>query len=273
MPVSSLNKTLLIPVELLKYAQRANLLKPLFFFIYLKCHTTGKTNIQNTVFEQLKRAIDIVDKRTFNKHFQKLIQLNWIGFGRISGTVFIRGFERLRQMHGFKSRTSVTFDTKYFNCFKEFISSDIIGAVIKNQRFLHEVAIPRKLRLALRTKEGAKPSLSQLYGPKPKYYGFSLLCMAFLMGCSKTKAVGLKKGGIENGFIKSTHHYEEIKQITRPDYFIRPAIADINPKIADGMVFLNLPTGGTELVIQKKDEITCSLVFKKRKKMSKRLFK
>jgi hypothetical protein len=260
------HKKLLLPIEMLRYVQHNGLIKPFTLFLAMKCFCQRTINIGSPILANITQGCGIRTQRTLDKYLQQLLSLNWIGYDACSGTIFIRGLDSIRETHGFTNTKSSTFYIEFIPHVQEFIAAALIGSYVSGLKFLYEIAIPRRFKSAPKNKDGAKQDLSSRCGSKPDYYGISLVGIALLFNCSKTRAVQLKKAAIKSGLIKARHRFEEVTSLDAPDYKIRRRIEASIPDMTGKLVFRKTKKGKILLLEQCKDEISCMLIFKKRKK-------
>ena len=233
-----------IPTQLADYVVKNDLIKSFQIYMYFKCCCNGFVNKNSEVFSNAKSALKINTNRTFKKHFEKLVELNWVGYNPITKNYFIRSIDTIRVQHDFTKRQSATFSYKDINKFREFLCAVIVSANIKGQKFYFEVGQKRKtetagnkLVTALQVKSSS--STPQNWVPRrqindkasrksksvdvkiPDYYGMSLVTMADKIGRSKTTACDLKQAMLKAGFIKVKHHERVIETLQNRDYTYR----------------------------------------------------
>lgn len=127
---------LVIPLEMIAYALRNKLIRPLQLYILLKYNCSGKTKLNKQDKPDLAKWLDYKSTRTINNNLVKLQAMNWIGYNPKSKVYFIRSFERIRIMMGFIRRTGVCYcftDWK-MNEFKGFCIAAVLGNLINYQK-------------------------------------------------------------------------------------------------------------------------------------------
>src|ERR1043166_656696 len=100
--LSERQKILLVPVQVSEFVYDNGLTKPFSIFLYLKLFAGDKVSATDEVFAMLRQDLKMTDPkgRTFNKHFQQLLELNWIGYNAKSGVYHIRSFDYIRAVNG-----------------------------------------------------------------------------------------------------------------------------------------------------------------------------
>ncbi len=250
-----------IPTQLADYIIQNDLVKAFQIYMYFKCCSNGFVNKKSEVFSNVKQALKINTNRTFKKHFEKLIELNWVGYNPTSKNYFIRSIDTIRIKHNFTKRQSATFNYKDINKLREFLCAVLVSVNIKGQKYYFEVGQKRKTETAGKTLvtalqvESSFSSVSQNWVPRrqindkasrksksvdvkiPDYYGMSLLTMAEKISRSKTTACDLKKAMVKAGFIKVKHHEKVIETLQNRDYTYRKNFYSAYPELIGRLSF------------------------------------
>jgi len=121
---------------MINYVARENIRKPFACFILLKFLFAGK--FHESYLEQVMKKLKIKDKRTFNKYFKILLAHRLLTYNPKSGYYFVRSFDKFREIHKIKDRTSVIFLYHHFGAIQSFIDAAIIGHLIKKQEYFWE---------------------------------------------------------------------------------------------------------------------------------------
>ncbi len=254
-----------IPVELSRHVVTNGLEKSFAIYLYLKFHSSGKIHKDSPAFQSIKRDLGINTNRTYQKHFQKLLDLNWINLSENSGLYYIRGFDRIRLEHQCKNRQATTFYYKNLKKLKAFLVGTILGAAVNGQKYFWEVVTKRKLRPVANKRDATSPARAYADRPKPEYYGLSLPEIADLLGCKKTRASQLRQLAAKAGFIKTRHRFIEIARLPKPDHNIRNYLNELYPKLQGKIRFSMIGFKGVVtivILIQSHDEIIPKLQFK-----------
>ena len=197
-----------IPVEVSRHIVKSGLEKSFAIYLYLKFHSSGKIHKDASAFQTIKKDLGINTNRTYQKHFQKLTDLNWINLNENSGLYFIRGFDRIRLEHQCKNRQATTLYYKNLKKLEAFLVGTIIGAAVNGQKYLWEVVIKRKLRPVANKRDATSPAGVYANRLKPEYYGLSLPEIAVLLNCKKTTASQLRQSAAKAGFIQTNHTFD-----------------------------------------------------------------
>ncbi len=260
-----------LPIEIVQYVVDRRMYKPLAIYLFLKMKCSGKLHAGHPVFSQLKKELGIRDERTFKKHFQSLLQLDWIGYSAKSGIYFIRSLDRVRQIHGFRKRQACAVQQKDLTQLQAFSSAAIINYAVRKHEY-YVVFKKTKNQSALSKREVASQIGSKSFST-PKYYGLSVQSIAELLGCSLTRACQLKKVAVEAGYIKVNHQFELVQELVKADYFIREQYYQLYPEYKPGTLrFMHAGKNAPyryKLVQQLHDEIIPQIAFKSRQSFSK----
>lgn len=254
-----------IPVEVSRYVVKNGLEKTFCIFLYLKFHSSGKLRIDSPVFSNIAKDLQIKDNRTFKKHFNKLIELNWIKLNDKADIYFIRGFDRLRAENNFKSKQATTIFYKDLRKFDAYVIGALISAEVVKQKYFWEVVVRRKLRPVANKRDATNPAWLNVYNDPPKYYGVSLIKIATMFGCSKTRASQLRKKAAAAGYIKTVHKFTEITCLPKPDYNVRAQIEQQSPELTGKLRFKKELVNGINFIfvlIQGTDEVIPKIRFK-----------
>jgi len=260
-----------IPVELSRHVVKNGLEKSFAIYLYLKFHSSGKIHKDAPAFQSIKKDLGINTNRTYQKHFQKLLDLNWINLSENSGLYYIRGFDRIRLEHQCKNRQATTLYYKNLKKLKAFLVGTILGAAVNGKKYVWEVVIKRKLRPVANKRDATSPARAYADRPKPEYYGLSLPEIADLLGCKKTRASQLRQLAAKAGFIKTRHRFMELTRLAKADYNIREYLYELYPQYKNKIRFTQVVPKGKRktkaeatiiVAVQLHDEIIPKLQFK-----------
>jgi len=260
-----------IPVEVSRHVVTNGLEKSFAIYLYLKFHSSGKIHIDSPAFQSIKKDLGINTNRTYQKHFQKLLDLNWINLSETSGLYYIRGFDRIRLENQCKSRQATTLYYKNLKKLKAFLVGTILGAAVNGQKYFWEVVIKRKLRPVANKRDATSPARAYADSPKPEYYGLSLPEIAGLLGCKKKRASQLRQLAAKSGFIKTCHRFMELARLAKADHNIREHLYELYPQYKNKIRFTQVVPKGKRktqaeativVAVQLHDEIIPKLQFK-----------
>ncbi len=254
-----------IPIQVSSLIVKSGWEKSFAIYLYLKFHSSGKVHKESEIFQHIQQDLGIRDSRTYNKHFQRLVKLKWVGLSEKSGYYYIHGFDRIRLDNNFKSRQATTLFYKNLRNLRAFLVGSILGSKVNGQKYYWEVVLPHKLRPVAKKRDATNPASAYADRPKPDYYGLSLPEIADLLGCKKTRASQLRKLAADGGFIKVNPKFIVITTISKPDYNIRKYLYEQQPKFNNKLRFRKVNVDGVtliEVILQTHHEIIPQLQFK-----------
>lgn len=254
-----------IPVELSRHVVTNGLEKSFAIYLYLKFHSSGKIHKDAPAFQSIKKDLGINTNRTYQKHFQKLLDLKWICLSENSGLYYIHSFDRIRLENQFKGRQATTIYFKHLKNIKAYLVGAVLGARVNGQKYFWDVVVKRKLRPVANKRDATSPARAYADRPKPEYFGLSLPEIADLLGCKKTRASQLKQLAAKAGFIKTRHRFMEIARLPKPDYNIRHYLNELYPNLKGKIRFSMIGLKGVVTIVvlvQSHDEIVPKLQFK-----------
>lgn len=233
--ISVKNNQLTIPMDLLEYAQKNNLVKSLRIFIYLKCTSNGILNECSQIFQNMPAYLGIKSHKTIQKHLRRLCDLNWVGYDVKARKLYIRGMTYVFKKCGLESGLAIVFDFLWIGKFKEFVDAALVARQIYKIKYRvrkekSEPAIknsPKRSRKSLVAKQG---SLFLLIDGLD-YTGVSLVTMASLFNCSKSNAVKRKQAAIRANFLSFKKRWKRLKWLDKPDYNLRNNMYDNYPQL------------------------------------------
>lgn len=266
------NNRVLLPIELARYAYDNDLIKALAIYFYLRFYTDGKINKNSDLICQIRKDFRLTDDRTFNKHFKKLIRLNWIGHCPDSGMYFIRQMAQLRVAHDFEDRWATPVLPQHLKNFQIFLAAVLINKEVYDQEFYWDVVQKRRLKKAPNKWVGAKHStVSSHSSGRPKYFGLCNKRIAQILGCKQTRACEIKNKAAKLGYLEIHHRYRDILELDKPDFNIRARLDEQFPN-SKGRIRIWRKWRGKQkyikVLLQLHDEIVPKLHFKKMKKLS-----
>ncbi len=237
---------LYIPLELCEYAIRNNLYRSLQLYIYLKSICCGKLKIRPSDYEQIGTAIGLTSGKAVKNNLKILLELNWIGYDKSTGYYFVRGFERVRAIHGFRSRTAAEFDTSCIADFKAFIAATKIGYLINNQK--------RKKR-AIELDKGSSAPVAR---HSSDFYPVTNEALAKILDISISTAYNLKQLAVASGFIAISKTFVDTGICADEQSLVKKGL----PEIAQKMIIKE-----SRILLQGKDMVRHFIRFKRRKKI------
>lgn len=267
-------EVLTLPVDIIQYAATNKCKKALALFTFLKFYSDGRFTLNDEAFKQCCIALSSKDQRTQQKHLNKLLQLRWLEYDKITNVYFLRSFDFIRILHEFRGRFTVKINVRDLNHYHEFFTASLISTNVLRQEFYWDKVETGRLRKAASKWSAAKRSkVFSLLSPKrPKFFGLSNRRIGTLTNCKQTRASVLKNRAAALGYLKTSHRYEDIITLTNPDYLSpvylkeitqnKPGYIRVFPKRINGIKYY-------KLVRQLHDQITSLLEFKRLEKFNK----
>lgn len=118
-----------VPVEMCEFTLKNNFTRQLRLYLYLNWVSSGLLRMDTKLRTSSSSALDI-SVRTMYRNLKGLMKRNWVGQNPATKTYFIRGFENVRAIEGFRSRSAAKLyitnlqDTKTL---QGFCTAAIIG--------------------------------------------------------------------------------------------------------------------------------------------------
>lgn len=256
-----------IPMDVIRFVVQHKMVKAFELYIFLKCHSSGKVHKDSSLFHSISGVLDIRDQRTIKSYLAALLKLNWIGFNPVSGYYFIRGFSYTRKAHHFKNRKAAIFDYRKIEGLADcFLPGALICEQIKAQQYYWEVSPRRRAKFATKKLGVANQDFpASATSDKPLFYGLSNKRIAELLFCKMTRACELKQQAETGGYLKTKKRFNEIAQLTKPDFTIRKTIRQNHPELGKRVRFRTRRVRRhtvIEVLQQLHDEIVPSVEFK-----------
>jgi hypothetical protein len=265
--VKEVNKTLMIPVQLMQFSINNNLIYPLRLLCYFKLFESGKFKHSKDAFKQLGEVLGYKDTRTIKKYFNQCRRLNWIGFDPCSKIYFVRSFNTIMTGHNLETPLRIKFEIKDLSTFKEFVFASNTCDEIKRQERYWRLPPSRRYYTALKSTEGATQYIYKPSSDAPDHFGIGLARLARNFKCSITTVHNLKKMAVEAGYIAVNHKFDLISEYEYSQPFLLERAKEANPRIAYKLRIRRV-VDRIQIVTQLHDEIVPLLTFKKVKDKS-----
>lgn len=237
---------LLIPVELCFYVVRKKLFSPFRLYMYLKCNSNGTINLDNKRLKMIAYDLNLKSTKTIRNNLKMLIDLNWIGYDKRSKTCYVRGFERLRVKHGFKSRTAAEFNTSDCIKIKGFVIGATIGYLINKQKKARWVNVRKTGRTIQFT---CQPSL---------FFPVANKALSKILNISMSTASLYKRIAVKDKFIVIKRDYKPLGVSMKEKELYLKAFPNMTGKII---------TRNDKLYVICPDLLATNIRYKKRKKI------
>jgi len=230
-----------VPVEMCGYALSNKFINPLRLYIYLKGSCQGQIKLGKEDVKIIATELEC-DPKSIKNNLAKLLKANWIGYNPKSSYYFIRGFEKVRGLHWFDSRSSAEFQKSYLNNFKAFAAGACVGYLAN---YLRRGAVERN------------KGRSNHAAPNSEGFPVSSRLIAKLLNVSLGAAHKIKKDAQQGNFIKVKKNFKH----TGCSYFEKRSYERTFPETVG-----RLRNSKGHLVVVDSDLILSVIRFKRRKK-------
>ncbi len=235
-----------VPVEICQWAIKNKFIRPFQVYVELKMMCNGCMRLENTELRFIAKSLGLKSIRAIRNNIKILLDSNWIGYDIKTGVYYIRGFEKVRKMYGFKRRTGAEYNTKEIKNFKAFIAGAVIGYLVNVQR--------RHKRLGARNNGRAYHPIHNAN----EYFPVANAALAKILGISISTASELKHLAQGHGYVLIRKRYKK----TNKDGKFKNQIKKANPEIS-----LKVRVVNGEVMLQEPDEALSCIRFKRRKKI------
>ncbi len=157
---------------------------------------SGKAKISDKPQNKIAEVLD-TKPRTIYRHFNWLLDRNWIGKDKTNGWLFFRGLDRIREIEGWKRNRAAVMLPEDLQKFKEFLIGAVLSSIVK-------------------TGEGAGTD-RPCKGSEPSGFPISLSLIQHVMGVSRRSAITYVKIAKKGGYIKKRPNLRQVTGITAND--------------------------------------------------------
>lgn len=231
-----------IPIELCSFVLQNRIVNQFRSYVFLKSICSGKLPYDN---KRLSTLLNISGK-TLDKHLQKLRKLNWVGYNPKSNIIFIRGFDKIREMYQFNSRKAIVCTQTDFNSFRAFLFAAVVSNIIRYKK--------RQNWRFIASKKGYARQMNR----QPFFYPLAVSYLAKLVNISNTSAARLKALSEVSCYLVTKENIK-VTDISFKYFGFYRSLRDENRQYPK-------KTGET-IGIQQPDLISTNLNFTRRKKM------
>jgi len=185
-----MEKQILIPVELCKFALSQKKSREVALWLFLKRVTSGHFLLDNELIKTSCETLNYKTKKTFRKHLNWLKRKKWITINGKTGSHRIISMDQLSRKYSFVSRSCGIFNTAEFQTIRAFF----VGTVI--------TYLKRTRGHSAQRKHGAR-----------KYCPYSFVTndrLANFLGVPRSTAIRFKKQAVAAGYIQTKHHFEKL---------------------------------------------------------------
>ncbi|MCX6246565.1 MAG: hypothetical protein NTW10_02425 [Bacteroidetes bacterium] len=233
---------LAIPIELCTFVLQHRIVNPFLSYVVLKSICAGRIQYNKN---QLSRKLRITGK-TLDNHLLILRKLNWVGFDPKSKTLFIRGFDKIRQMYQFNSRRAIICTQGDFKTFRAFLFASAVSDILRYKKRLNWQP------------SATKKGFAKHLGRQPFFHPLAVSYLAKLVHISNTSAGRLKAISEAKGYLTTKENIKATGILSNKIEFYR------NPRNENKQY---LRKTGATIGVQEPDLISTNLQFTRRKKM------
>jgi hypothetical protein len=256
-----------IPVGLILYAEKENLIEELKFYIGLKLTCSGKIPAHKAPFKTLMAYLGCKSRTTFYKRIRALKKLNWVGFNPASDTYYIRGYKRVCEDLKIPYHVSVEFCITCFKEFRAYMFASIVGQRVKAMEYAKKRSKKKVKFVPQYWNIGTFPDLpSNLLNLG--YNGLPNSAMAKLTGKSISRCSELKNLAEKAGFLHTKEKLVTVDIMPRsPNIMeiLRDWYPDKYGRFKIKAIKKGKDKGKLKILEQMMDEITPLLRYRKRK--------
>ena len=192
------HKYLNVPVGLAIYVLKNKIQSPFGLYLTLKAYSEGIIKKEDLDIDQLKEILKYRSDRSVAHNLKILIDLNWVGCNSLNGSLFIRSFDNIMQLHvpDSKINTVSIFDLERTKDIDGFIYGTVIGYLSYRQKFFRYRA-GRKVCRALQARNKG-------------YYDVAVHYIARILKISNSTASIWRARAINAGYIERNISYDTI---------------------------------------------------------------
>lgn len=212
---------LVVPVELVEYAHKQKMHRALGLYLLMKYSCDGHMQLTPELQKHYMTLLGTKDKRSFNKHLERLKNENWVGYDNKRQIYYIRGTKELIKRYGFSSPQSVVF---YLETDAPNIQSFIHGAIIC--QLLRKRINAREVRIRKHTRGSAlkyESALQELIARRKisDYIGLSVSLIGSILKVSQSQADRIKMKLDTLGYLRRKKRYNLVHVSSKPDMQIQ----------------------------------------------------
>ena len=185
-----MQKQILIPVELCKFALSQRKTREVALWIFLKSVTSGHFLLSKELTASICDTFNYNTKKTFKKHLNWLVRKRWITINGKTGSHRIISMNQLSKNYRFVSRSCGIFNTDEFNTITGFFAGTVITYLKR-----------------IRGQSAQRKHEARKYCPYP--YVTNNRVAKFLR-VPRSSAIRYKKKAISDGYIAAKHRYEKL---------------------------------------------------------------
>jgi hypothetical protein len=209
-----------IPISIIQYVIHNDMVRAFSIFLYMKSICDGVLSEKNLSFSELGETVGIKDRRTIQKYLKQLLAINWIGYNKISGNYFVRGFQYVKNAQGLISKTGVRIDRNRLKTLKSQLYAGLISFRLRGLKTAQRMFLKKKVGPSALQKHGALQKVMAYYNLR-QYFGLSNTQLAELFKCSKSEANRIKMACIKDGLLLAKRQFKLLAVLPSPDYLFK----------------------------------------------------
>ena len=121
-----------VPVDMAQFALTEKVTPQVTTYLCATLLFTGKQRITDRPARTIANYLSITE-RTVYRHFEWLLDRNWMGKDEKNGWYFFRGIDDVRKAEGFKHRRSARMIEADFKTVKEFFTGAVLNSICKTR--------------------------------------------------------------------------------------------------------------------------------------------
>lgn len=185
-----------VPLAMANYGLTKQNYKHVAAYLALQFSYSGKVPISSKPQRVIANLID-VKPRTAYRWLKKLLALGWIEKNVSDGWIFIKGFDRVRDIEGWKYRRAAVMYQRDLKTVKEFLIGAVLSSIVKSGK-------------AAGTEQPSRRS-------ETSRWPVSLRLMQKVIGCSRKTAFTYRKDAKKAGYIKMRYNLPQVTGVSAKD--------------------------------------------------------
>lgn len=236
-----------VPLWLVVYALKNNLISQLKIYLCLKWMCSGKLRKQDLDIKSMSNVVGIKTSRTIYQIIENLKARNWIGYNQKSEIYFVRSLDDVCKIENLPNKRSAVFRIEHLKNFKAWIGAVCYTYLYRKVKWSKHVGTASKMEKAKQPLHVAPPFLEVSTIGFSKYFQVS-----------KGQASKLKKAAKKANLLFIRKNYQPLEiPIEQKDHF---------KKYSDEHISNRVRVVKEELVLQLPDLILPQIALSKRKK-------
>jgi len=190
-----------VPLPVLQKALIEKKHREISLFLFLKMTNSGRVKIKGCKKSEILQVLQI-DETTLYRWIKELKEWDWVGYDSNTKTYFIRGFNHIHVIEGFKSRTAARIRMEDLFHIQSFSFSVCLGFLLRAQSRRNRRGAEQKTR-------SSKQSPATFYKP------VAIKAMNKIFELSKDTLIKLKNLSLNAGYIKREKGYKRLYHVSK----------------------------------------------------------